>query len=82
MARLPHNVERVRDYTKGGFRFVAYAGTGHAFRCFKLVHMSGPATWHATPSHRNADADHRRFSADTLHALAAKVGASGPLGGK
>ena len=68
--RLPHNLEK-SPFAPG--EYTAWCGEGFAFRCRRDM-ASG--YWTARPVHMQAAADRRYFSANTLTALAAKVGAS------
>lgn len=62
----PHNVDRVNG------RWIIYDATGYAFRA-----TGGRGSlWTARPSHSASAGDRRVFAAETLTALAAKVGAS------
>lgn len=66
MAARPHNLDRIYG------RWVIYDATGYAFRA-----TGGQGSlWTAYPSHSASTGDHRVFVAETLTALASKVGAS------
>jgi len=66
MAARPHNVDRINGH------WIIYDATGYAFRA-----TGGRGSlWTAYPSHSASMGDRRVFTAETLTALAAKVGAS------
>lgn len=55
--------------------YIVYDASGYAFRVIRRPGYCA-GRWQAHPSHAGAKGDHRYFVADTLAALARKVGAS------
>jgi len=71
--RRPHNVDRVNGH------WIIYDATGCAFRATGgrgSLWTARPSLWTTRPSHPTSAEDRRVFTAETLTALAAKVGAS------